>query len=72
MNPSYLMHKGSFPLWLTVNEIGRRLAKNVVRSVAHEEKDWRRERLRGNVLAFADVARGRFTPERILDISSET
>jgi hypothetical protein len=72
MNPSYLMRKGSFPLWLTVNEIGRRLAKNVVRSAVHEERDWRRRRLRGNLRAFGDVARGRFTPERILDIPSES
>lgn len=72
MNASYLMHKGSFPLWLTVNEIGRRLAKNVVRSVAHEEKGWRRRRLRGNARAFADVVRGRFTPERILEIPPES
>ena len=68
MNPSYLAHKKSFPLWLTAYEIGRPLAKNVVRSLAHDEKQWRRERLRGNARAAVDVLRRRFTPERILDL----
>ncbi|GAB3216361.1 glycosyltransferase [Kineococcus gypseus] len=69
MNPSYLARTGSFPLWLAAYEIGRPLAKNVVRSAVHAEKGWRRERLRGNARAFGDVVRGRFTPERVLDIA---
>ncbi|MPQ97909.1 glycosyltransferase [Modestobacter sp. I12A-02628] len=68
MNPAYLHHKGSFPLWLTVHETVFRCGKNVVRSVVGQETQWRRERLRGNVRAARDVLRGRFTPERILDI----
>ncbi|MGY1684740.1 glycosyltransferase family 2 protein [Geodermatophilus sp. SYSU D00867] len=69
MNPAYLHHKGSFPLWLTVYETLPRVGKNAVRAVRGPEADWRRERLRGNLLAFRDVLRRRFTPERILEIS---
>ncbi|SDN55538.1 glycosyltransferase family 2 protein [Geodermatophilus sp. DSM 45219] len=68
MNPAYLHHVGSFPLWLTVHETVFRVAKNAVRSVRGPEAAWRRERLRGNLRAAGDVARRRFTPERVLDI----
>lgn len=68
MNPAYFAHKGSFPLWLTARETVPRVGKNALRSVAGPEAEWRRERLRGNLRATADVLRGRFTPERILDI----
>ncbi|CCH85935.1 Glycosyl transferase family protein [Modestobacter italicus] len=68
MNPAYLHHVGSFPLWLTLRETVPRLGKNAVRSVAGPESGWRRERLRGNLRAAGDIARRRFTPERILDI----
>jgi GT2 family glycosyltransferase len=68
MNPAHFVKKGSFPLWLAANEIGRRVAKNLVLSLGGPEASWRRERLRGNRLAAVDVLRGRFTPERILDL----
>lgn len=68
MNPLYLHHKGSFPLWLTVHEIYRRVLKNAVYAVTGPDKDARRDRLRGNVMGFVDAARGRFTPERIRDL----
>ena len=68
MNPAYLHHVGSFPLWLTVYETLPRTTKNVVRAVHGPEADWRRERVRGNVRAVGDVIRRRFTPERILDL----
>jgi GT2 family glycosyltransferase len=67
MNPAYLRHVGSFPLWLTVRETLPRVGKNAVRSIAGAEADWRRERLRGNLRAFGDITRRRFTPERILE-----
>jgi GT2 family glycosyltransferase len=70
MNPAYLHHVGSFPLWLTMYETLPRLGKNVVRSIRGAEAGWRRERLRGNLRAAADVARRRFTPERILELPS--
>ncbi len=68
MNPAYLHHVGSFPLWLTLHETFPRLAKNAVRAVRGPEAGWRRQRLRGNLLALGDVIRRRFTPERILDL----
>lgn len=69
MNPAYLHHVGSFPLWLSVYETLPRTAKNLLRAVRGPEAEWRRERVRGNLRAAGDVARRRFTPERILDLS---
>ena len=68
MNPVYLMTKGSFPLWLAAHEIVFRGAKNVVLSVHGASSEWRRERLRGNLLGVADVVRGRITPERAAEL----
>ena len=68
MNPMYLHHTGSFPLGLAVRETVFRVGKNGVRSVAGPEKQWRRERLRGNLMALGDLLRGRFTPERIVEL----
>ncbi len=65
MNPWYLWRKGSFPLWLMVEQIFRVVAKNLVRSTSGPEAAWRRERLVGNLMGVRDVARGRVTPERI-------
>lgn len=70
MNPAYLHHVGSFPLWLTVYETLPRVVKNVARALGGPEAGWRRERLRGNVDAALDLARRRFTPERILHLPS--
>lgn len=68
MNPVHFRRMGSFPAWLTAWEIFRPTAKNVVRSIAGPEREWRRQRLRGNLTAFGDVLRGRITPERIVDL----
>lgn len=68
MNPFYLWKKGSFPTWLMANEALRRVAKNVFLACGGEERAWRRRRLKGNLLAFSDIIRGRITPERILQL----
>jgi len=68
MNPMYLLHKGSLPIWLAAWEIFRPTAKNVARALVSSERSWRRERLRGNLLAVSDVLRGKFTPERIVKL----
>jgi GT2 family glycosyltransferase len=68
MNPLYLNRVGSFPVWLAVHEIVFRCGKNLVCSVAGSQKSWRRERLRGNLLALGDALRRRFTPERMLEL----
>ena len=66
MNPVYLHRKGSFPAWLTAQQIFRPVAKNIALSVAGPSSSWRRKRLRGNGTAVYDVVRGRITPERIV------
>lgn len=68
MNAVYLQKKGSFPVWLTAQQILRPFLKNVALSVIASSRGWRRERLRGNFLALADVARGRITPGRIVEL----
>jgi GT2 family glycosyltransferase len=68
MNPAYLTRKGSFPLWLSAEQVFRPVAMNVARSVAGPEKRWRRERLRGNRIAAWDIVRGRISPERIVNL----
>lgn len=68
MNPVYLARKGSFPVWLAVQQIFRPVAKNVALSAVGRARAWRRERLRGNWTAAADALCGRITPERILEL----
>lgn len=68
MNVVYLVRKGTFPLWLGAQQLGRPVAKNMALSLVGRSKSWRRERLRGNALAAVDVLRGRVTPERITDL----
>jgi GT2 family glycosyltransferase len=68
MNPIYFYHAGSFSLWLALHETVLRLGKNILRSAWSAERNWRRERLRGNLIALGDIARGRLTPERILEL----
>jgi hypothetical protein len=67
MNPLYLRQTGSFPTWLAVREIVPRCGKNLVLSLAGTESSWRRERVRGNLIALGDAIRGRYTPERMLE-----
>lgn len=68
MNPVHLWRKKSFPTWLAAYELFPRVVKNVVRSVAGHEASWRRQRVRGNLLAAMDILRGRITPERITQL----
>lgn len=68
MNPAYFVKKGSFPLTLAIREIGRPVGRNVRDAISGADRHWRRERLRGNLIAGFDVVRRRFTPERILDL----
>jgi GT2 family glycosyltransferase len=68
MNPIHFYRVGSFSLWMAWHETALRLGKNMIRSAGGSERHWRRERLRGNLIALGDIARGRVTPERILDL----
>jgi GT2 family glycosyltransferase len=68
-NPVYLARKHSgYPVGRACNHILRNLAMNVTRSFWPETFVDRRGRLRGNLLAFSDLIRGRSAPERILDL----
>lgn len=69
MNPAYLRRKGTIGWRRLGYEVGPRLAGNALRSVRHPERRWRRRRLAGNLRALGDLARWRFSPERILDLT---
>lgn len=63
-NWEYLRRKGSVT-WADAPGVAKMMAKNIVCSVNGPNKIDRRHRLRGNLLALSDIARGRITPERI-------
>lgn len=69
-NPVYLLRKGSMRPVETLKLVGRNVIANLVKSLRPEPWVDRAGRVRGNLLALADAARGRFTPERILDLAS--
>lgn len=64
-NAAYLLRKGNLPARFWLKLAARNLVANLVRSIAPEPHVDRRGRLRGNLLALADLARGRITPERV-------
>ncbi len=68
MNPIHLWRKKSFPTWLAAYELFPRVMKNCVRAIGGAEAGWRRQRVRGNLLAALDIVRGRITPERITQL----
>lgn len=65
VNPVYLARKGSYGWVRAVRSMARHLAINLARSVAPEPWVDRRGRLRGNLVAIADLLRGRVMPGRI-------
>lgn len=68
-NPLYLAGKrAGYPLGRAIEHIGRNLAMNIARAARPEPYVDRRGRLRGNMLAFLDLARRRMAPERVLDL----
>jgi GT2 family glycosyltransferase len=68
-NPLYLSAKRrGYPFGRAVGHIAKNVAMNVARAAWSEPYTDRRGRLRGNVLAFRDLMRGRIVPERILDL----
>ena len=68
-NPAYLIRKGSVRPAPVVKLACRNLAANLVKSLRPEPWIDRRGRLRGNLLALADLIRGRSAPGRILEIA---
>jgi GT2 family glycosyltransferase len=63
-NPIYLHRKGTMAFTAVVDHIFRNFISNLVRALVPESYVDRPGRLRGNLLAFADVLRGRILPER--------
>jgi GT2 family glycosyltransferase len=63
-NPIYLYRKGTMALTAVMDHIFRNFASNLVRAIAPESYIDRLGRLHGNLLAIADVFRGRILPER--------
>jgi GT2 family glycosyltransferase len=63
-NAIYLARKGTLPLLFLANIAVRNFLINAFRAVRPEPFIDRRGRLRGNLIALADILRGRVTPER--------
>ncbi len=67
-NPIYLARKGSFPWSHALPSAARHLAMNAARALWPEPEVDRAGRLRGNLIAIADLLRGRAHPGRILEL----
>ncbi|WP_270935760.1 glycosyltransferase family 2 protein [Falsiroseomonas oryzae] len=67
-NTIYLARKGSYPWNRALRSAARNMAMNAARSVAPEPWVDRRGRLRGNLIALADLLRGRMHPMRVMDL----
>ena len=67
-NAIYLARKGSYPWSHALPSAARHLAMNAARSLMPEAHVDRRGRLKGNLLALADLLRGRMHPMRVMDL----
>jgi GT2 family glycosyltransferase len=67
-NPFYLTRKQTMPRQMAMGLVFRNFAANLRGSVRPEPHIDRRGRLRGNLMAIADILRGRSDPRRILDL----
>jgi hypothetical protein len=66
-NPLYLLRKGTATPSFALTLAARNMCANILKCARPEPDIDRRGRLRGNLLALADVVRGRDDPRRILD-----
>ncbi|KOF18098.1 hypothetical protein AC244_14610 [Ensifer adhaerens] len=67
-NPLYLFRKGSVSLKWTLHLMGSNVAANTIGSLRPPGLVDRRGRLKGNLIAFADLLRGRIDPLRMLEL----
>lgn len=67
-NPLYLLRKGTASARFVLNLATRNLLANLAKSLAPEPGIDRYGRLRGNLLALLDLARGRCDPRRVLEL----
>lgn len=68
VNPLYLLRKGTATPSFALALAARNMLANALKWMRPEPEIDRRGRLRGNLLALADVARGRDDPKRILEL----
>jgi hypothetical protein len=68
INPVYLVRKGSISRRHAAKLISRNIVANFVRSLFPEPWVDRQGRLKGNLLAMIDLARGQVLPGRILEL----
>jgi GT2 family glycosyltransferase len=66
-NPIYLLRKGTVTSKYARSLIWRNMTANVLRTLRPEPWIDRKGRLKGNVMALVDLARGRLSPRRILE-----
>ncbi|WP_406636669.1 glycosyltransferase family 2 protein [Pseudarthrobacter quantipunctorum] len=64
-NPVYLWKKGTIDGKRAMSLSLRPLTANVVGAIWGHQSEWRRARLRGNLLSISDLLRRRVTPERV-------
>jgi glycosyltransferase involved in cell wall biosynthesis len=69
-NVVYLAKKGTVPKPYLAKLVSKNLLINAVRSFRPEPFVDRRGRLLGNMIALADIVRGRIAPERILELDA--
>ena len=67
-NALYLARKGSYPWNRALRSAARHLAMNAARAAFPEPHVDRMGRLRGNLLALADLLRGRMHPMRVVEL----
>jgi GT2 family glycosyltransferase len=65
-NAVYLARKGTVPKWYLAKLVSRNVLVNAARSLRPEPYVDRRGRLLGNMIALADLVRGRLAPARVL------
>jgi GT2 family glycosyltransferase len=67
-NPLYLAAKGTMTPWRAAWQMAQNLGANF--SKAFNPEPWvdRRGRIKGNLIGFGDLVRGRLRPEKILDL----
>jgi glycosyltransferase involved in cell wall biosynthesis/GT2 family glycosyltransferase len=70
INPLYMMRKGTMPIAKVVDHIFGNTASNFGRVVWPEPFIDRKGRAKGNLLAIADILRGRLEPERAAEIGT--
>ncbi len=67
-NPIYLARKGTYPWPNAFRSTLRNTVANLLHSIRSEPFIDRRGRLKGNLLAYGDLLRGRLRPNRILQL----